>query len=80
MNSCRAAAARCARPDITLLIQPDGHLLASTLAERSTAGDDDYAHMITRAEQDDDATATLTIDGHAYQMITVPLRAPVTVA
>jgi hypothetical protein len=72
---------RRADADVTLLIQPDGHLLASTLAEQSTAGDDDYAHVIARAEQDDDATpATLTIDGHAYQMITVPLRAPVTVA
>src|SRR5262245_33769373 len=71
---------RRADADVTLLIRPDGRLLASTLGEQSTAGSDDYAHMIARAEQDDAAPATLTIDGHAYQMITVPLRAPVTVA
>jgi len=71
---------RRADADVTLLIQPDGRLLASTLADGSTASNDDYAHVIARAEQDDAAPATLTIDGHAYQMITVPLRAPVTVA
>jgi diguanylate cyclase (GGDEF)-like protein len=71
---------RRADADVTLLIQPDGRLLAATLPESSHAASDDYAHMIARAEQDDAAPATLTIDGQAYQMITVPLRAPVTVA
>jgi hypothetical protein len=71
---------RRADADVTLLIEPDGRLIASTLESESGAGTGDYAHMLDAAEEDDAAPATLTIGGDAYQMITVPLRAPVTVA
>jgi diguanylate cyclase (GGDEF)-like protein len=72
---------RRADADVTLLIEPDGRLIASTFADEEGASAGDYAHILEAAEADDDAEpATLTVGGDAYQMITVPLRAPVTVA
>ena len=63
---------------VSVLIHPDGRLLASTLSDAPAAGA--YAQVVALAEQDDEAPATLTIGSGAYQMITVPVRAPLPVA
>ena len=68
------------RADVMQLVSLDGKLLADTLHPRGAASRFPLPDLIARAEQAEDASAIAVIDGRPYQMVAVPVLAPLPIA
>jgi adenylate cyclase len=68
------------RADVIQLVSLDRKLLADTLHPGTTGSPFPLPDLIARAEQAQEASAIATIDGRTYQMVAVPLLAPLPIA
>jgi adenylate cyclase len=68
------------RADVMQLVSLDRKLLADTLHPGRAGSPFPLPEMIVRAEQAQDPSAIAVIDGHPYQMVAVPLLAPLPIA
>lgn len=68
------------RADVMQLVSLDRKLRADTLHPGGTATPFPLPDMIARAEQAQEASAIAVIDGRWYQMVAVPLLAPLPIA
>jgi signal transduction histidine kinase/ActR/RegA family two-component response regulator len=66
--------------DVMLLVSPDNLVIANTLHPRARQTRFAFPELIWTAEEAGEATAMMLIDGRPYQMVVVPLLAPVPVA
>lgn len=66
--------------DVMQLVALDRTLLADTLRPRSAGAAFPLPDLIARAERASEASAITTIDGRPYQMVAVPLLAPLPIA
>ena len=64
---------------LTLLIGTDGQIKASTIAGSSGSVERSIAQLVSRAGQDGSATGTSIVDTYPYQIVVVPIKAPLTV-
>jgi adenylate cyclase len=68
------------RADVMQLVSLDRELLADTLHPGRTGLPFSLPEMIARAERRQDASTIAVIDGRPYQMVAVPLLAPLPIA
>ncbi len=66
--------------DVTMLASTDAALVADTLHPASPGAPFPFPRLIATAEQAGEASAIVFIDGRAYQMVAVPLLAPLPIA
>ncbi|MBI4638021.1 MAG: HAMP domain-containing protein [Candidatus Rokubacteria bacterium] len=66
--------------DVMVLVSPDAMLLADTLHPEVPEGPFAFPELIHGAEDSGEASAIVFLDGRPYQMVIVPLLAPVPVA
>jgi adenylate cyclase len=68
------------RADVMQLVSRDGTLVADTLQPGRAGSAFPLPDMIARARQSQEASAIAMIDGRPYQMVAVPLMAPLPIA
>ncbi len=66
--------------DVMQLVSLDGTLLADTLHPGGATPRFPLPDLIARAERGEDASAIVVIDGRPYQMVAVPVLAPLPIA
>jgi diguanylate cyclase (GGDEF)-like protein len=68
------------RADVMSLASLDGTLIADTLDPQNKGGAFRFANLIEQARNNGSASAIEMVDGRAYQMVVVPVLAPVPIA
>ena len=66
--------------DVMMLVSLDGRLIADTLHPRAASQAFAFRELIERADQTGEAAAIVRLDGRPYQMVVLPLMAPMPVA
>ena len=66
--------------DLVLLSDLDNRLVASTLSALPAGRVYPFAQLIDKAEQEGSATMLMDVDNRLYQLVMVPVRAPITIA
>jgi diguanylate cyclase (GGDEF)-like protein len=66
--------------DISMLVAPDNRLIADTLRAQASNQQFPFPELIKRAEQHGQTTSVVMLDGKLYQLIVVPVMAPLPVA
>nr|WP_315485329.1 EAL domain-containing protein [uncultured Undibacterium sp.] len=66
--------------DISMLVAPDNRLIADTFRSNSADQKFPFPELIKRAEQNGQTTSIVMLDGKLYQLIVVPVMAPLPVA
>ncbi|MBC3873315.1 bifunctional diguanylate cyclase/phosphodiesterase [Undibacterium flavidum] len=66
--------------DISMLVAPDNRLIADTFRSNSSDQKFPFPELIKRAEQHGQTTSIVMLDGKLYQLIVVPVMAPLPVA
>lgn len=66
--------------DVMILVSLEDKLIANTLDPEATSEQFPFPDLIRTAGQKGEASAIVFMDGHPYQMVVVPLFAPVPVA
>lgn len=66
--------------DVMILVSLEHKLIANTLAPETTSEQFPFPELIRTAEQNGEASSIVFIGGNPYQMVVVPLFAPVPVA
>ena len=66
--------------DISMLVAPDNRLIADTFGSKSKDQTFPFPELIKRAEQSGQTTSIVMLDGKLYQLIVVPVMAPLPVA
>ncbi len=67
------------KASLTMLVGPEGGIKASTNAVQSAGLEKLVASMLERAEQFDSASGIAIVERHPYQIVVVPVKAPITI-
>ena len=65
---------------VMMLLSPQNKLLADTLHPDANTGALSFAPLVAAALKTGDASAIVLLDGHLYQLVVVPVRAPLPIA
>ena len=66
--------------DLVMLVGLDGRLVADTTLQKTEQGLFLYPDMIARARREGSASSIAPLDDKLYELVVVPVRAPVTIA
>jgi diguanylate cyclase (GGDEF)-like protein len=66
--------------DVMMLVGLDENVMADTLHQERTGNRFAFTHLLRVAEQEGQATAFAVIDGNAYELVLVPVKAPLPIA
>ena len=65
---------------VMMLLSPQNKLLADTLHPDANSAPSSFAPLVVAALKTGNASAIVLIDGHLYQLVVVPVLAPLTIA
>ena len=68
------------KADLVMLSDLDNQLVASTLTDHPSGLAYPFTELIAQAEQQGSASMIQAVDGRLYQLVVVPVRAPITIA